>query len=55
MTRLHLPLTVCETPCVVVVSEIAAVQTSLLGETVGSAATIRSELIAAVDLLVTGF
>ncbi|MDA3949495.1 MAG: CcdB family protein [Spirochaeta sp.] len=55
VSRMHPVLRVGEEPFVAVVSEMAAVPASILGGRVGDARERRTELIAAVDLLITGF
>ncbi|KUF10795.1 CcdB family protein [Pseudoponticoccus marisrubri] len=53
--RLHLPVTVDGTPHVILMSQLVALPGSGLGPVVGSAETLRDRIVAAVDLLVTGF
>ena len=55
ITRLHPVIAVAERPHLAVVSEMAAVPTSILGSRVGDARRRRSELLEAIDLLITGF
>lgn len=53
--RVHLALTLGGQEFVVFMTELAAVPCSLLGPIVTSAAYARREIVAAVDLLITGF
>lgn len=54
ITRLNPVVRVKDTDYVLVFQELAAIPRSALGEVVTSLASRRSELVAAVDLLVTG-
>ena len=54
LTRLTPTVTVRDAEYVVLMPALAAVPTSSLGEIVGSLASHRNALIAAVDLLITG-
>lgn len=55
ISRLHPVIVVGEESYLAVVSELAAVAGSILGRRVGDARHCRTELLAAVDLLITGF
>jgi toxin CcdB len=55
ISRLHTVITVGEEPHLAVVSELAAVPVTILGSRVGNARSYRTELLAAIDLLITGF
>jgi toxin CcdB len=54
ITRLNPTAKIGRTEYVIVFQELAAVPVSILGERVGSLASRRTDLIAAVDLLFTG-
>jgi len=54
LTRLTPIVTIRDTEYVVLVPSLAAVPSASLGEVVGSLASHRNALIAAIDLLVTG-
>lgn len=53
--RIHIPVTIDNQECIVFVSELTAVAVSLLGARAQSLQSRRQEIIAAVDLLITGF
>lgn len=53
--RLHLPVTLDGTPHVILMSQLVALPGGELGAVVGSAEALRDRIVAAVDLLVTGF
>lgn len=53
--KLHIAVTVGDEPCVIVMSQMVALPVGVIGPVVGSAADRREEMVAAVDLLVTGF
>jgi len=53
--RLHIPILVNETPCYILMSQMVAIPTAQLGAPVADASAWRDEMIAAVDLLVSGF
>ncbi len=53
--RIHITLSVGTEPYIAFVSEMAAVPLTHLGAVEGSAVSHRTELIAAIDLLITGF
>lgn len=55
VSRLHPVLEIADMSVVAVFSEMAAVASHVLGNRVGDAREQRTELIAAVDLMVTGF
>ncbi|MDA3950099.1 MAG: CcdB family protein [Spirochaeta sp.] len=55
VSRLHPVLELGDTSVVAVFSEMAAVSSNVLGNRLGDARRQRTELIAAVDLMVTGF
>lgn len=53
--RLHIPIVVNEVPCYILMSQMVAIPTAQLGASVADASAWRDEMIAAVDLLVSGF
>jgi toxin CcdB len=53
--KLHLEVTVDGTACVLLMSQLVALPRSELGAVVGSAIDRRDDMIAAVDLIVSGF
>jgi toxin CcdB len=53
-TRLHVPMTIAEHQYVMLIEELAAIQPNALGRVVISAASIRYEIVRAIDLLFTG-
>jgi toxin CcdB len=53
-SRLHPSLTVTGQDFLILVEELAAVEPNSLGRAIGSAETIRYEIVAAIDLLFTG-
>jgi toxin CcdB len=55
ISRLHPVITVGGDRYVAVVSEMAGVPTTILGERIGHARDQRTEILAAIDLLITGF
>ncbi|MDC7240646.1 MAG: CcdB family protein [Spirochaetales bacterium] len=55
ISRIHIPIVIDGTNYIIFISELAAVSSNLLGEKVGNAKVLRQEIIAAVDLLFTGF
>ena len=55
VSRLHPVITVGEDRYVAVVSEMAGVPATILGERNGDARDQRSEILAAIDLVITGF
>lgn len=55
VSRLHPVLKLGDNTLIAVFSEMAAVPASILGNKVGDARVQRADLIAAMDLLVTGF
>ena len=55
LKRLHFHVSVGEEPCIAFVSEMAAVPVGVLGDVVDYAGDQRTEIIAAIDLLITGF
>lgn len=55
ISRLHPVIVLEKQPYLAVVSELAAVPGSILGREVGDARRYRTEILAAIDLLITGF
>jgi len=55
ISRLHPIITVAEDRYVAVVSEIAGIPMTLLGESITNVRHQRSEIVTAVDLMITGF
>ena len=53
--RLNPPVTVDHTPHVLIAQELVTVRKSVLGKTCGSLAHERDKIVAALDLLFTGF
>jgi toxin CcdB len=53
--RLHIPVLLEGVPHVILMSQLVALPGSEIGAAVGDAATLRDELVAAIDLLVSGF
>lgn len=53
--RLHIPISIDDAPHVVVMSQMVAIPSAEIGANVADASAWRDEIIAAVDLLVTGF
>ena len=53
--KLHLQVTVGEAACVVLMSQLVALPRSELGTIVGDARHLRDDIVAAVDLIVSGF
>jgi toxin CcdB len=53
--KLHIEVDVGDAPCVILMSQMVALPRSELGPVVGDALTRRDEIIAAVDLIVSGF
>jgi toxin CcdB len=52
--RLMVAVTIEQIDCVIVTPEIAAIPCKLLGECVDDLSTLRADIVAAVDLLLTG-
>ena len=52
---IHIPLSVDGSTYIACISEMAAVPLPLLGDTIGNAEYLRTEITAAVDLMFTGF
>ncbi|MFO8043026.1 MAG: CcdB family protein [Alkalispirochaeta sp.] len=55
ISRLHPVITVGEERYVAVVSEMAGIPTTILGEIIADARDQRTEILSAIDLLITGF
>lgn len=55
LTRLHPIITVMGEEHILVVTELAAIPARIVGSPVGSAREYRKDVIAAIDLLITGF
>lgn len=53
--RLHLPVTIENEDCVVFLSELTAVPASMIGCPIASLQRRRQEIVAGIDLLITGF
>jgi toxin CcdB len=53
-SRLHVPIAIAGRGYVILLEELAAIQTTSLGRVTASAESIRYEIIRAVDLLFTG-
>ena len=53
--RVHLPVTIDDVEYVVFVTELTAIPSSVLGGVVASLKHRRHEIVAAIDLLITGF
>lgn len=53
--KLHLEVTVGDAACVVLMSQLVALPRSELGNVVGDAVHLRDDIIAAVDLIGSGF
>jgi toxin CcdB len=52
--RLMIAISIEQIDCVIVTPEIAAIPCKLLGECVGDLSSVRSDIVAALDLLLTG-
>lgn len=55
ISRLHPVITVGEDRYVAVVSEMAGIPATILGEIIANARDQRTEILSAIDLLITGF
>jgi toxin CcdB len=53
--RIHLTVTIEDEQCVVFLSELTAVPASIVGGRLGSFQRYRQDIIAGIDLLITGF
>ena len=53
--RLNIPFTLGGVPHVIVMTQMASLHTSMIGDRIGTADHLRDEIVAAVDLLVAGF
>ena len=53
--KLHLEVAVGDAACVILMSQLVALPRSELGPVVGAALALRDDIIAAVDLIVSGF
>ena len=54
-SNLHIPISIGEAPYLIVMSQMIALPRKDLAQIVGDASHLRDEMIAAVDLLVSGF
>lgn len=55
ISKIHINITIDGNPYIAFISELAAIPVSFIGEAVGNARHLRTEIISAIDLLFTGF
>ncbi len=55
INKIHVPLEIKNKEYIAFISEMAAISTGMIGSTVANGTPMRTEIIAAIDLLFTGF